>query len=111
MDISAKTKEKPNPVKVQCNIPATLAEKQKLFGDDVVNAAAEDSLIITVQALMRRLINKGSAVADIQAAVTAWRPDVRTVVRQSAFEKASTSLEKLTPEERKALLAKLQALK
>ena len=52
-----------------------------------------------------------ATAAQIQAAVTAWQPDVRNVVRQSAFEKASSSLDKLTPEERKALLAKLQAIK
>ena len=122
MKISAKTKTHPTPVVVEVNIPAALADKQKLFGDDVVNACAEDSLIITVQALMRRLMeptkSKDGKVtrpaqtdAQIQAAVTAWKPDVRSVVRQSAFEKASSSLDKLTPDERKALLAKLQAIK
>jgi len=130
MKISAKLSEKTAtklgvsaaPVAVECNIPATLAEKVKLFGEDVVNATSEDSLIITVQALIRRMmapkvdkagkvLAPGSDAAAIQAAVSAWRPDVRTLVRQTAFEKASSSLDKLTPEERKALLAKLQALK
>lgn len=120
MKISAKS-GKMAPITVECNIPATLAEKVKLFGEDVVNASSEDSLIIAVQALMRRLmtgkvdkagkvISAGKSATEIQATITAWRPDVRTLVRQSAFEKASSSLEKLSPEERKALLAKLQAL-
>jgi antitoxin component of MazEF toxin-antitoxin module len=111
MKIKAKTSKHPTPVEVEVNIPATLAEKVKLFGEDVVNASCEDSLIITVQALIRRMIEKGKVVAEIQAAVKEWKPDVRTLVRQSAFEKASSSLEKLSPEERKALLAKLQQLK
>ena len=130
MKISAKLSEKTAtklgiksvPVTVEANIPATLAEKVKLFGEDVVNASAEDSLIINVQALVRRMIApktdksgkvtaQGKTAAEVQAAVTAWKPDVRTLVRQSAFEKASSSLDKLTPDERKALLAKLQALK
>ena len=111
VDVSAKTKEKPTPVKVQYNLPSTLAELQKAYGDDVVAAAARGAIVISLQAFMRRHIDKGTSVADIQKAVTAWRPDVRTIVRQSAFEKATSSLKQLTPEERKKLLAELQAIK
>ena len=121
MKISAKTKNH-EAVSAEANIPSTLEEKVALFGEDVVNGAAEDSLIITVQALMRRMmtekVDKDGKVTspeaspeEIQAAVANWRPDVRTMVRQTAFEKAASSVEKLSPEERKALLAKLQALK
>jgi len=42
--------------------------------------------------------------------VAAWKPDVRSIVKQSAFEKAASSLDKLSPEERKQLLAKLRAM-
>jgi len=109
------------PVEAEVNIPETLAEKVKLFGEEVVNGASEDALIINVQALMRRMMvpkfdkagkktSEASSEAEIQKAVAAWKPDVRTVVRQTAFEKASSSLEKLTPDERKALLASLQKL-
>lgn len=110
------------PVSAEVNIPATLAEKVKAFGEDVVNGAAEDALVISAQALMRRMMvpkfdKEGKKTADasnpaeIAKAVAEWRPDVKTVVRQTAFERAASSLDKLTPEERKALLAKLQAVK
>lgn len=110
------------PVSAEVNIPATLAEKVKAFGEDVVNGAAEDALVISAQALMRRMMvpkfdkegkktADASSPAEIAKAVAEWRPDVKTVVRQSAFERAASSLDKLTPEERKALLAKLQAVK
>lgn len=122
MKISARTKEHPTPVVCEVNIPAVLAEKVKLVGEEAVNALVEDSWIINAQALMRRLMvavkNKAGVVtraamkdAEVQAALTAWRPDVRTIIRQTAFEKAASSLDKLTPEERKQLLAKLQAIK
>lgn len=130
MQVTAKLSEatatklgvKSEPVSAEVNIPATLADKVKAFGEDVVNSAVEDSLVISVQALMRRMMQPktdkaGKVTAPaatkeaIQAAVTAWKPDVRSVVRQSAFEKATSSLDKLSPEERKELLAKLQALK
>src|ERR1035437_6829309 len=121
MKISAKS-GKLAPLTVDVNIPAALADKVKLYGEEVVNSAAQDSLVISVQALMRRhmvdkvdkagkVVAKAKTASEIQAAITAWKPDVRSVVRQSAFEKASTSLDKLTPDERKALLAKLQALR
>lgn len=96
-------------VTVNVNIPSGLDAKVELFGADVVDAAAEDSLVITVQALMRRMLAKGKTQEEIQTAVDAWKPDVRTLVKQSAFEKASKAIGSLTAEERKALLEKLQA--
>jgi len=108
MKISAKKKDQKEVVTVEANIPDTLAEKIKLFGEDVVNSAATDSLVITVQALVRRGIAKGTSQADIQKAVTEWKPDVRSVVRVSAFDKAKSSLETFTPEQRAELLKALQ---
>lgn len=107
------------PVSAEANIPETLPELVKLYGEDVVAGAAIDALVISAQALMRRMMvpkydkegkqtAAASSAAEIQAAVAAWRPDVKTVVRQTAFERATSSIDKLTPEERKALLAKLQ---
>jgi len=111
MKIQAKTKKNPTPVAVEYDLPAGLEAKRKKYGDEIVDAAAEDTIVISVQALMRRLIEKGTSQPDIQKAVAAWNPSIRTIVRQSAFEKATSSLDKLTPEERKQLLAKLQAIK
>ena len=99
------------PVEVEYAIGNTLPELAKQFGDEVVANAAKGAIIIALQAFVRRHIEKGTAPAEIQKEVTAWKPDVRTVNKQSAFEKASGALDKLTPEERKALLAKLQATK
>lgn len=99
------------PVAFEYDLPASLADKVKKFGEDVVNAAAEDSFVIAVQALARRLLEKGKNAVEIQTAVAAWLPNVRTIVRQTAFEKASTSIKSLSPEERKQLLAQLQAIK
>ena len=99
------------PVTVDFDIPAGLKAKAEKWGDAVVDAAAEDSIVIALQAFIRRHIVKGTNAADIQKEVNAWKPDVRTVTKQSAFEKAAGALDKLSPEERKALLAKLQATK
>ena len=104
------------------DIPATLKAKVTKFGEDVVDASAEDSLVIAAQALARRLmvptLSKDGKVTraaktevEIQAVLNTWNPDVKSVVRQTAFEKASSALDRLTPEDRKKLLATLQAQK
>lgn len=123
MKISAKTNANPEAgtIEVEVDIPSTLSELEMKFGADVVANAAIDSLVITVQALIRRMMtpktNKegkvtaaGSNAEVIQAAVSAWKPDVRTVVRQSALEKATNSLATMSADDRKALLAKLKEL-
>jgi hypothetical protein len=100
MKVSAKTKY---------HVPETVADLTKEFGEDVVASAAKGAIVISLQAFMRRHIDKGSDEATIQEAVKSWKPDSRTIIKQSAFERASGAIEKLTPEERKALIAKLSA--
>ena len=106
MKVSAKTKTKPNPVSVEVEIPDGVDNLVKKYGQEVIGAAAKSAVVISLQAFMRRLIDKGKTVQEIQQAVAAWKPDVRTVVKQSAFEKASASFEKLSPQERAELMKK-----
>lgn len=110
MKVSARTKSKPEPVTVDYDVPNDLPGLQKAFGDAVIATAAKGAVVISLQSLMRRLIEKGKTAAEIQAEVAKWKPDTRTIVKQSAFEKAASSLDKLSVEERKQLLAKLQSL-
>lgn len=110
MKVSAKTKKKPNPITVDYDIPEKLPELVKKYGEEVVSAHAVGSIVISLQALMRRHIEKDDfSLPKLQEAVKAWKPDVRNVVKQSAFEKVSSSLDKLSPEERSELLKKLTA--
>lgn len=111
MKVSAKTKAKPTPVTVEVAIPDGIDNLTKAYGPEVTGAAAKGAIVISLQAFMRRLIEKGKNQAEIQAEAAKWKPDVRTIVRQSAYEKASSSLDKLTPQERASLLKRLQELK
>lgn len=106
MKVSAKTKAKPNPVTVEVNIPEGTDNLVKAYGTEVVGSAAQGAIIISLQAFMRRLIEKGKNAIEIQAEAAKWKPDVRTIVKQSALEKATAGLDKLSDEERKALFAK-----
>lgn len=96
---------------VQFNLPGSLAELVKSYSEAVVYAHAKGSIIISLQALMRRMLEAGKNQADIQKAVNEWKPDVKTVVKQSAFEKATGALKSLSAEERAKLLKELQGMK
>ena len=111
MKVSAKTKKHPEPIAVDYNIPETLKGMIDTFGEPVVTSAAKGAIVISLQSAMRRLMEKGKSQAEIQAEVAKWKPDTRTINRMSAFEKATATLDKLSPEERKQLLAKLQGMK
>ena len=98
-------------VTFEYNVPDKLEDLVKAFGGEVVAAASQDSIVISVQAYARQMLKKGKSEADVLAAVKAWLPNIRNVVKQTAFEKAASSLDKLSPAERAELLKKLQAIK
>ena len=75
--------------------------------------------MIGYQALIRRSLiaakNKAGKVtrpamteAEIQVAADAWKPGTRNA-EEAAFRKAQKAMEGMTPDQRKALLAQLQA--
>lgn len=59
------------------DMPVTLADKVKLWTDNVVNSIVQAAVVIDIQAVMRRLITAKKTPAEIQAAVSAYRPGVR----------------------------------
>lgn len=108
MEISFKTKEHPEARKVNFDMPADLDSLVASFGAESVYAAATGAYVISLQALARRHIEKSDE--EIQAMVSNWNPNERTpAVKQTAFEKASSQLAKLSPEEKAELLKKLRA--
>lgn len=124
MQITAKTNdEKIAPVTIEVNIPDGLEAKVKLFGQEVIDAAATKSLVIDAQAAMRRMMvpktdkdgkvtEPASTAAQIQAFFKDWKPGVRAAgPRVSAFDKAVGAVASFTPEQRAALLKQLQAAK
>lgn len=89
------------------NVPDKLEDQVKLFGGDVVAAASQDSIVISLQAYARALLKKGKPDGEILAAVKQWKPNVRNVIKQTAFEKATSAITSLSPEEKAALLKQL----
>lgn len=114
--ISARTKDRPTPVEVEYDFgDGSLKGLVARFGEDVVASRAKSALVIDLQALVRRHLDakefKGSPedVAKIKKAAAEWKPTVSNGVRRSAAEKIEDSVAKMSPEEQKALLAKLTA--
>lgn len=111
MEIKAKLSTAPDRVfTANFDMPETLAAMVEVLGEDVVISRAKASLVIDIQAGMRRLMEKGKTEEEVQAWVAGWKPEVREVgPRLSPFEKAMASVGKLTPEQREELRRQLEA--
>jgi len=88
----------------------TLDEDIKMVGAEVVKSNYESNATITIQGGIRRMLEKGASPADIQKAYADYKPG--TAVRRgvdvvSGYKSWFASL---TPEERKAELAKLREM-
>lgn len=115
MEISARLKEWPESqpsVKVNYDLPEDLDGLVSKFGKDVVASKAVDSLVIDVQALVRRQLRakdeKDRTPEAIQAKVNEYVPSAGGAVRRSPQEKIEDLASKLSPEEKKALIASLR---
>ena len=119
MEIKAKRKDDAKVITVNYNFPGTVEELIAKFGKEVVYGKAMDSLVIDVQALVRRhmqdtldkdgkVTQKAKTQEEIQKLVSAWIPGVGAV-RRSPAEKIGSLIGQMTPEEKKALLEQLKA--
>jgi hypothetical protein len=109
--ISAKRKEDTSAIEAQYDFGDNLGEATEKFGADVVYAKFKQSAIIDVQSVMRRwLAGDPAKRGDLQATVSAYKPDNRVVVKKSVEEKAKEAIDAMTPEQRRELLKHLRAL-
>lgn len=111
MKITARV-DKGTPVEVYYDFPENLSGLADVLGDDVVYGKALDSLVIDIQALVRRHLKGGKetppkSAEEIQAIVSAWTPGTRGP-RKTAGEKVRGLVSNMSKEEKAALLASLQ---
>lgn len=79
-----------------------------MFGSDVVFTNARQSMKITAQAAMRRLLKNGKTQDEIQKIIAAWKPGVqieRTVDPIATFKNKFAGMDE---EAKKALIAELK---
>lgn len=112
MKVSAKTKDIPQAVEVEYDF----AEGQGLkglvskFGEEVVYSRALSSLVIDLQALIRRHRSKKDYDhKKLLEAVKSWKPTTVTTQRKPMVERLKEDVTKLSPEARAELLKVLQS--
>lgn len=96
---------------VNYTIGDNLEENVKLFGAEVVNSGFIGGLIINIQSVVGSCLKKGLSADECQRVVDSWKPGIggsrgAVAVTETAMVNAFA---KMTPEEQKAHLAKLQA--
>lgn len=107
--IEFKTREAESSKQVNYVFPTTIAALTEKWGEDAVYAAAKANLTIGLQSVLRRHFEKSQE--ELQAIADSWNPNERApAVKQTAFERAQSSLSKLSPEEIRELANKLKAL-
>lgn len=98
-------------VKVTAQLPETVAEAVKTYGEEATLALIVRAATVDIQSSDRAMYNRTENPVRDPAKISEenhkYRPGVRQQ-RQSAVEKLKTNVAKLTPEERKQLLAQLQ---
>lgn len=114
MQISSRLKEWPKEqasVTVEFDLPEDHAGLVAKFGEAVVASKAVDSLVIDVQANVRRLLRAKEKYtpAQIQEKISAYKPSASNTVRRSPVEKMSDLVGKMTAEQKAELLKQLQA--
>lgn len=117
MQISARKKdwpkEKPS-VSIDYPMPANLDDLRAFCGDETVYHNAVDSITISIQAAMRRILDAPAEKKsdeqkqkEIEALVN-YKPSTGNVTRRSPTERIEDLTSKMSPEERAALIQKLQ---
>ena len=106
IEVTAKTKEKPEPVALAYDFGDNLDEMVGMFGAETVFSNARAQMKIGLQAAMRRYITEGKDVASL---ASAWKPGVtmeRTVDPVAAIKAAFANW---SAEDKKKFLRELQA--
>jgi hypothetical protein len=88
----------------------TLDAARKLFGDEVIHKHAESSMVIWLQAAVRRLIAKGKSAAEIQTTISTMKPGLVVRTSKDMSAECAKFIRGLPPEERVREIEKLKAL-
>jgi len=79
----------------------------KMDGEEIVLNYFTAQKKVAFQAYVRRMLKDGKTDKEIVAALQDWKPSMKKPGK-SAVEKAQDAWSKLSPEEQKALLSKMQ---
>jgi len=111
MEITTNAPKTNRSLTVEYDFGGTIERAIELFGAEVVYSNFEDNVVIALQGLVRRYLEKvgDKAVDDdyIRAKVAEWKPGVGTK-RSDPFEALIARFNKMSPEKKEEILAKLR---
>ena len=105
--IEATEKASGKKVAVTYNFGASLAEAIEKFGEDVVFSGFRRTSVITAQGIMRRLAKAGKSDAEIQAAISGWKPGVAAERVTDPVARLKSMFSSMSAEERQKIMAEL----
>jgi len=119
-DVTAKTPDSGRELTVSFNYGANLQDMTSKFGEAIVYSQAQANIRINLQALLRRHMvdtfdKEGKKTADaksdveLRELVAGWKPGMAARARKSPKDKLAALLEKISPDERAALLKEAAA--
>lgn len=85
----------------------TLKQLADNFGEAVAVAHCKSSITVALQSYLRSLQKQGKKGAEVQRLVSEWKPGMRTPGK-SRLEKAEDLVGKMSDEEKRNLIKKLQ---
>lgn len=93
---------------IEWNPGANLSEAAEMYGEDTVFDLYRRAAVIKLQAAMRQRLEQGADQSMIEAEFGDWRPDVDRTPTRDPKAAILSNFNKLTPEEREALIAQLR---
>ena len=105
--IEATEKTSGKKVAVTYNFGASLAEAIEKFGEDVVFSGFRRTSVITAQGIMRRLAKAGKTDAEIQTAISGWKPGVAAERISDPVARLKSMFSSMSAEERQKIMAEL----
>ena len=98
------------PATVQVDYAETLAEAQKMFGDEPILSQALKSWVVSLQSNIRSGLNRGETQATIQARLGSAKMGIATAKATVDVEQSYLAMYAIaTPEKRKEMRKKLEA--
>ena len=105
--IEATEKSSSKKLSATSNFGASLAEAIEKFGEDVVFSGFRRTSVITAQGIMRRLAKAGKSDAEIQAAISGWKPGVAAERISDPVARLKSMFSSMSAEERQKIMAEL----
>jgi len=109
MEVNAQVTEGGS-VSFEYEFGSSLDQAVELFGEDIVWAYTLRALVIASQGHARGLIKSGKSADEIRTSLETWKPGAPRISR-SPEERVRELMDKMSPEDRAAILSELQELK